>query len=123
MAKKSANCIVNYNISTKHGEQQQQQQQHQIQYARITDLLNYLQHNTASKDDIDDIKSRIDNLKTETNTKIEAVDQKVITMSAQSNEQANKIESLQISVELLKQEQLKNNVCISAVPPCIDKWR
>lgn len=82
----------------------------------MLDLFNLIQKN-ASKQDMEEIKSCIENFKADTNEKIDVMDQKVNAMSSQTNENADKIESLESNIEILKQEQLKNNVCISGVPP------
>lgn len=81
----------------------------------MLDLFNLIQTN-ASKQAMEEIKSCIENFKADTNEKIDVIDQKVIAMSSLTNENASKIELLESNIEMLKQEQLKNNVCISGVP-------
>lgn len=71
----------------------------------------------AQRDDILDVKSSIQNYTMATNEKIKQVTDKVETVSAISHQHADKIVSLEATVELLKQDQLKNNICISGVPP------
>lgn len=71
----------------------------------------------ASKDDIEGIKSQINNYKIETNVKIEKIAQQVENNITVTLENADRIDALEASVEMLKQEQLKNNICVSGVPP------
>lgn len=81
----------------------------------ISDLFN-LMRNTATKEDMTDIKQHIDDYKNDTNVKIEAIDTKVNAITAQSNDQSDKIDSLQANIEQLKQEQLKSNICVLGIP-------
>lgn len=82
----------------------------------MLDLFNLL-NNTSTKEDLSDIKRHIDDYKAETNVKIEAIDSKFNALAAQNDEQSNQIDFLQANIEQLKQDQLKNNICISGIPP------
>lgn len=82
----------------------------------LLDIYQLLQNN-ATKQDMDVIKEHIDSYKTATEEKFEKIDQKVNAAASLSVENANQIESLQESIEQLKQEQLKCNICVSGVPP------
>lgn len=86
----------------------------------IADVFNLLQNN-ATKEDMDDIKERIDSFKSTTNEKIDDIEQRVTATSAQTAEHADQLVQIQAAVELLKQEHLKNNICISGVPPNLIK--
>lgn len=81
----------------------------------LADVFALLQK-CASKDDINDIKTQITDYKRETDEKNDELKQQVDIATTTSNSNAEKIEELQASVETLKQEQLKNNICISGVP-------
>lgn len=83
----------------------------------MTDIFNLLQ-NCASKQDTNDIKSQIACFTNETNEKIEAIQRKVDTANTACTENTDKIEiNVEATIESLKQDQLKNNKCISGVPP------
>lgn len=86
----------------------------------LLDVFNIVSNN-ATKQDMDDIKERIDSYKTATNEKFEEINLKVEATSSMSAENANKIEILQSNIELLKQEHLKCNICVSGVPPNLIK--
>lgn len=86
----------------------------------LTDIFNLLQ-NCASKNDLDTIKSQIITSNTETAEKVNNIEDKVNSMKDTQQQHADKIQSLEINLELLKQEQLKNNVCISGIPDSIIK--
>lgn len=81
----------------------------------LLDLFNMMQNN-STKEDINDIKTRIDEYKADTIEKFNQIDQKVNVVSSITNENADNIELLQIKVEELKQDQLKSNICVSGVP-------
>lgn len=70
----------------------------------------------ASKDDIHDIKSHLTAYKLETDEKFDKIKQHVDSVTITSNSNSDKIDELQASIETLKQEQLKNKICISGVP-------
>lgn len=70
----------------------------------------------AKKDDIDDIKKSITAHNVAINNKIEDINKQVDEVSTTSQQNATNIEQFQINIEILKQDHLKNNVCISGVP-------
>lgn len=82
----------------------------------MSDLFNMMK---SCKADTDNILGIIAAHTTETNTKIEKITEKVDAVSTVSLQHADKIESLESTVEILKQDQLKNNVCISGIPSSI----
>lgn len=82
----------------------------------LMDIYNLLTK-CAQKNDIDEIKASISEANTEINVKIEHVQSRIDICNAKTDENTNKISALEVSVELLKQDQLKNNMCISGVPP------
>lgn len=86
----------------------------------LADVFALLQK-CASKDDIKDIKTKITDYKRETDEKFGELKQQVDIAMTTSNSNAEKIDELQASIETLKQEQLKNNICISGVPVDITK--
>lgn len=86
----------------------------------MRDLYKLLQ-NCASKEDMDTIKSQIVASNAETVAKVDDVARRVDNIDDTQNQHAEKIKSLEINLEVLKQEQLKNNVCISGVPPSMLK--
>lgn len=71
---------------------------------------------TAKKDDIDGLKSQILKFTTETNDEISKLKSSVNTVEAKANEQQDQISTLQTNVEILKQDQLKNNISIAGIP-------
>lgn len=71
----------------------------------------------ASKEDILDIKSQITASNTETTEKIESINRRISIAEEVNADQASKLEMLEANIEILKQDQLKNNICISGVPP------
>lgn len=81
----------------------------------MQDLYNLLK-NCAQKDDINTVKCLIQSHTEEINHKIENINEQMGAVSAASEQNANDIETLQISIESLKQEQLKNNISVSGVP-------
>lgn len=84
----------------------------------LNDIGNMIQR-CASKDDIDDIRSHISNYKADTDAKIEKVSQRTEFANELASQNADHIEGLQASIEMLKQEQLKHNICVSGVPPTL----
>lgn len=83
----------------------------------INDLAVMIQRN-ATKEDIQAIvTARIDAHEHQTNKKFEEIRQQVDSVNDSNNANANRIEELQATVESLKQEQIKNNICFSGVPP------
>lgn len=81
----------------------------------IDDLSAFMQQ-SASKDDIAGIKAKIDDYTTATNIKITQIKGQVNANKHQSDSNSVKINELQTSIEMIKQDQLKNNVCISGIP-------
>lgn len=82
----------------------------------IADLFELMQHG-ASKDDMEEIKLKIDASTAATDSKIEEIKVQVSENKRQNDQNSDKIMDLQASIELLKQEQLKTNICISGIPP------
>lgn len=81
----------------------------------MSDLFQLLK-NCASKDDIQDIKSQITASNIETAEKIEDINRRISNVEEANTEHASKLEMLEANIECLKQDQLKNNICISGVP-------
>lgn len=84
----------------------------------LNDIGNMIQR-CASKDDIDDIRSHIRNFKVDTDAKVEKVSQRTEFATELASRNADLIDGLQASIEMLKQEQLKHNICVSGVPPTL----
>lgn len=80
----------------------------------MTDLFNVL---TATKAEIGDMKSLIDKYTNDTTQKIQTIQADVETIVAQTVENNERIDTMEIAIEQMKQDQLKNNICISGVPP------
>lgn len=89
--------------------------QSEVREPTLTDLYELLKM-TASKKDMDEIKAEIRANNTETNEKIEKINERIDTTEAISTIQSAKIEMLETSIERIKQEHLKNNICISGIP-------
>lgn len=70
----------------------------------------------ANKDDINDIKAQITAQNEETSIKIATTNKRIDQVVIENEKTNNKIEQLEASIEVLKQEQLRNNICISGVP-------
>lgn len=82
----------------------------------LNDLALMIQRN-ATKEDIDNIvTARINTYQQQTNEQIDEIRQQVDSANVMNNVNADRIEELQATVESLKQDQLKNNICISGVP-------
>lgn len=71
---------------------------------------------TAKKDDIDGLKSQILNFSTATNEEIVKLKNTVNAVENKANDQQEQISLLQANVEILKQDQLKNNISIAGIP-------
>lgn len=71
---------------------------------------------TAKKDDIDGLKSQILNFSTATNEEIVKLKSTVNAVENKANDQQEQISLLQANVEILKQDQLKNNISIAGIP-------
>lgn len=70
----------------------------------------------ASKKDTDEIKANLAANREETSKKIEKVNERVDSVAISCAQNTETIELLQASIESLKQDQLRNNICISGVP-------
>lgn len=86
----------------------------------IRDLFNMLQ-NCPSKNDLEAMKSEIVASNNETIAKVDDIARRTNIIEDTQQQHADKIEMLEISMEMLKQEQLKNNVCVSGIPPAMIK--
>lgn len=82
----------------------------------MMDIYNLLTK-CAQKTDIDEIKANIAAANKETSVQLEHLHGRIDICNAHTDANTDKITALEISVELLKQDQLKNNMCISGVPP------
>lgn len=71
----------------------------------------------ASKNDLTNITKQIQSFTTETTNRLQVVDEKIEEIATTSSRNTDRIDSLEATVESLKQDQLKNNLCISGVPP------
>lgn len=79
----------------------------------ISDLFTLMQ---ATRNDIEAMKNDVFTYTTTTNSKFEGVHERVDNVEEYSGENRERIEKLEATVEILKQEQLRNNICISGVP-------
>lgn len=70
----------------------------------------------ATKDDLETVSTRIEKYTNETNEKIQHIQAEVDNISTKTNHNNDRIEMLEASLEQMKQDQLKNNLCISGVP-------
>lgn len=75
-----------------------------------------LMKQVATKDDLVDIKQQIQSYTNETNEKLSTMDNKIEKVMSNNASNSSKIEYLEIQLELLKQDRLKNNICVSGVP-------
>lgn len=80
----------------------------------MLDLFHIL---TATKNEIGDMRMSIDKLTTDTTQKIQSIETEVETIAAHTIENTDRIDTMEIAIEQMKQDQLKNNICISGVPP------
>lgn len=80
--------------------------------SRIAALLG----ETAKKDDIDGLKSQILNFSAATNEEMVKLKNTVNAVESKANDHQEQISLLQANVEILKQDQLKNNVSIAGIP-------
>lgn len=78
-----------------------------------------LMSNTSTKQDITDIKNQITEYHEEHSTKILKIEAEVNGVRSKLSENSEKIMALETTIEALKQDKLKNNVCISGMP---DGW-
>lgn len=81
----------------------------------MRDLFEMMQQ-CANKNDIQDIKIQISAQKEESAVKIAAVNVRIDDVVSVSESNTERIEQLEAKFEVLKQDQLKNNICISGVP-------
>lgn len=81
----------------------------------MLDLYNLMKE-CASKKDVDDIKKQIAAEHQETSSQIAEINKRVDNVASTNAQHSEIIEQLQASIESLKQDQLRNNICISGVP-------
>lgn len=82
----------------------------------LNDLALLIQR-TATKEDIDSIiTARLTKYQQKNDRKFEELQSKVETATVIGTDNSTKIDELQNTVEILKQDQLKSNICISGVP-------
>lgn len=86
-----------------------------IQQPSMLDLFNLISA-CATKNDIAELTSRIAAHTEETTKKIAKTNERIDQVVATSALNVERIDLLENSIEILKQDQLKNNVCISGVP-------
>lgn len=79
----------------------------------IMDLFTLMQ---TIKDDTQEMKANVNSYTVTTNSKLEEKNHRINNVSDHSAENRQKIEKLEESIEILKQDQLRNNICISGVP-------
>lgn len=82
---------------------------------QLNNIANMLA-NCASKEDIGNFTKEIETIAAETTSKLERLDERVENVTATCTLNTDRIESLEAAVESLKQDQLKNNLCVSGVP-------
>lgn len=70
----------------------------------------------ANKDDISEISAQITAHNKETSAKIELANKRIDNVIMANESNTNRVELLEASIETLKQEQIRNNICISGVP-------
>lgn len=81
----------------------------------MRDLIALLS-NTASKQDITEIKNQIAEYHADHSAKISKIEADMSDVVSIINENSEKINELECTIEMLKQDKLKNNVCISGMP-------
>lgn len=79
----------------------------------IMDLFTLMQ---TIKDDTQEMKANVSSYTATTNSKLDEVNHRIDNVTDHSAENRQKIEKLEESIEILKQDQLRNNICISGVP-------
>lgn len=79
------------------------------------DIFNLLQ-TCATKNDMNLFTEQVNKFATETNNKFQAMEERIENVATTSTDHNDRIEWLEAAVEGLKQDQLKNNLCISGVP-------
>lgn len=65
---------------------------------------------------MNDIKNEIRTHNNEKNIKIDHITEWIDEIVTTSDQNTNKIDELESNIECLKQDQLKNNICVSGVP-------
>lgn len=85
------------------------------QETSLGDLYN-LMKNVATREHIDSLKDQIATYTRETNDKIHNLNKEVQEVKTNNAANTDRIELLEINMELLKQDRLRNNICISGVP-------
>lgn len=81
----------------------------------MRDLIELLK-NTSSKEDIDDIKNQITEYRDEQRAKISTIQDGLANVTETSSNNRDRIAALESTVEMLKQDKLRNNICISGLP-------
>lgn len=81
----------------------------------LGELFNLMKQ-VATKEDIADFKQQLQSYTNETNEKLSAMDNKIDMVTSNNVTNTNRIEYLEIQMGSLKQDRLKNNICISGVP-------
>lgn len=95
-------------------------QQEQIQsQPTLLDIFNLLK-NCVTKNDLlnqmDEMKNELRTQNLETQQKFDSISERIVSVEAATDQNNDKIESLEVNIELLKQDQLKNHISISGVP-------
>lgn len=81
----------------------------------LLDVFNLVK-TCATKDDIDELTQKIATHTKTTNKKITDLNVRVDHIASSSETNTECIEQLETNIEILKQNQLKNNICISGIP-------
>lgn len=68
------------------------------------------------KDDTEEMKASVNSYTATTNSKLDEVNHRIDNVTDHSAKNRQRIEKLEESIEILKQDQLRNNICISGVP-------
>lgn len=81
----------------------------------LLDVFNLIK-SCATKSDIEQLTQKVTTHTNETAKKFTKLNERVDQIASSSSMNTDRIEQLEVNVELLKQEQLKNNICISGIP-------
>lgn len=81
----------------------------------MRDLIQLLS-DKASKADIDDIKSQIVEYQLDHHNKFEIMENKMYDVETTVNNNSDRVSALESTIEQLKQDKLRNNICISGMP-------
>lgn len=81
----------------------------------MRDLCNLIKE-CATKNCIDVLKTQMVTHTEETASKITKITERVDHIDSCSTQNAERIDQLEASIEILKQDQLRNNICISGIP-------